>query len=238
MNTISDGTRQPKPGHISSGWGTEIFDVSAHVRRAFEGMPVGKALTIAEVWGRGMRQAIPESASLDLGVVAQIMQMIAEGRARVPGVVGNYDDQGRTIAYATEEIEYKDLPLKPGDEVVQAPEYQKGPFRYMIGVVEEADKDGLTVLWNDPQFGRSGGGFQHFAKLDALGKMFIEAYQLNGDKADEVEDRARELAISMIIDGGFDSSDSDLGGDATGGTVQTHLMIAFMRQPEMMDNIE
>lgn len=71
-----------------------------------------------------------------------------------------------------------------------------------------------------------------------LARMYAEARHLNGCQADEVEDRARELAISIIVTGGFDSSDSDLGGDAMGDTVQTHLMVAFMRQPEMMEALE
>lgn len=98
----------------------------------------------------------------------------------------------------------------------------------------------VTVEWPGKPYAPMKGSASHFmhAKLHPLSRMYYEALAIHGDKSEEIEDRARDLAIAIIVTGGFDCMDSDMLGDEMGDTVQTALMLAFVRQPEMMEHHE
>lgn len=66
----------------------------------------------------------------------------------------------------------------------------------------------------------------------AKGRLVTEM----GDRAFlDIENKAREAAESLIVDGGYGPDDSDLFGSEMGDLVQTLLMCAIMRQPDMVD---
>lgn len=76
-----------------------------------------------------------------------------------------------------------------------------------------------------------------------LAVMYVEARskhrdRVGGDRTEEVEEMAREVAISVITEAGYGTHDRDFCGDPMGDTVQSLLMIAFMRVPSIGQVIE
>lgn len=124
-------------------------------------------------------------------------------------------------------------PFSVGDAVRQA--NAKLPAE-TVGLVKEVNGDRVRVVWPGKRYAPTVGSADDFemVELTPLAKMYLDTLDvLDPAKAESIEEMAREAAISMIVTGGFDTQDSDMAGDAMGDTVQTLLMIAFMRQPEM-----
>lgn len=66
----------------------------------------------------------------------------------------------------------------------------------------------------------------------SLFEMYTKA---KDDAATFRKEGAREVAIGLIIEAGYDVDSKDINGSAIGGEVQTHLMIAFMLAPKLVD---
>lgn len=292
---IETTAKTPRPGFTLVN-NVEIYDVRAHILRAFEGVPAGQYLRPREIQLLGRRDEISSSQGLLLDRIKVALRHAVEGATKIEGLVADYDATGKLIAYAKEEIvstdkeptldnlkqavqegdntrarqilmsgdmglaaelnqHFKafndptveccgrdaadcDCPtFEVGDMVCERPENRKLPEN-TFGKVTDVTNGRVKVQWLNRNAAPTTGSPDSFVKLTDLAVMYADAYLALGDRAEEIEDRARELSISIIVTGGFDSQDSDMLGDAMGDTVQTHLMIAFMRQPEMMDHHE
>lgn len=137
-------------------------------------------------------------------------------------------------------------------EIPAERKYPEGTLGRVVKVeVDAASRDGesgrtterrvrVTVDWPGKPYAQTVADASHFmhAKLHPMARMYYEALAVHGKDSEEVEDRARELAISIIVTGGYDSTDEDILGEPMGDMVQTALMLAFIRRPEMMDHHE
>lgn len=71
-----------------------------------------------------------------------------------------------------------------------------------------------------------------------LAALYAEACKFHGPPDNPIEEMAREVAIDLIVSAGLDASDHDSLGEAVGGSVQSHLMVAFMRCPAIAEMLE
>lgn len=189
-----------RPGYTTTGNGMEVYDVKAHIQRAFEQAEVGYPLRPREIQLAGRRDSIPSSSALTLDAVKAALQG-ALHHSPIEGIVVNYDSYGKLIAYRK-----GDLPASPG-------------------------------ALNDPAVECCG---RNAVNCDChpLKVMMAETRAKLGNRAEEVTDRARDLAIALIASPGYSCDDVDIQGETLDNTVQTLFMLGFMLRPELMGHHE
>lgn len=97
-----------RKGYRLTGSGFEVYDIKAHIKRAFEGLPIGASLNMKQIQDRGQRDNIPASKSVLLSVIMVRVQALCEGRQAIEGLAGNYDSDGRCIVYKV--MDQKSMP--------------------------------------------------------------------------------------------------------------------------------
>jgi len=197
-------TEKPREGFMLTGSGVEVYDVKAHIQRAFEDMPIGKYLRPREIQVAGRRPLIRESNFVGLDVIKQRLRGALHGEP-IEGIVVDYDTDGKLIAYR------KALASSTG-------------------------------AFNDPTVECCG---RDAADCDChpLQIMMAETRKRLNEKvgslvADQIVNRARELAIALIASPGFTTDETDIHGVALGDTVQTLFTLGFMREPDLMSHHE
>lgn len=189
-----------RPGYTTTGSGMEVYDIQAHIQRAFEGQPVGKTMRPREIQMRGRRDNIPSSKAVILDVIKARLRA-ALHYTPIEGIVVDYDFKGKLVAYRKGE-----LPTSSG--AINNP------------AVECCGRDAANC------------------DCHPLAVMMAEARKALGDRAEEVTDRARDLAIALIASPGYTCDDVDINGDTLDGNVQTLFMLGFMLKPELMGHHE
>lgn len=185
-----------RKGYRLTGSGFEVYDTKAHIKRAFEDLPIGASLNMKQIQDKGQRDDIPSSKSVLLSVIMVRVQALCEGRQSIEGLAGNYDDEGRCIVYKV------------------------------------MDEESMPKAINNPTVECCG---RDVADCDChpLAIMYAEARRKHGGPDCDMEEMAREVAIDLIVTSGYDSSDKDALGEPIGDTVQSLLMVALMRAPEI-----
>lgn len=86
--------RVPRAGHTFLPSGLEVYDVGAHILRAFEDLAPGVQLTIREVRLAGCREDVPKSWELGMGAITARLHSNT-----LPNIKCERNSDGVTVAY-------------------------------------------------------------------------------------------------------------------------------------------